>query len=94
MTECQECTIQYPKEIPASGIVTNQAPVSPSGRAPLLARSQASKGARSKVHLVAVKKPATSAPLKAKTAKKATAKFSISSVATSHSWLAKRNLIQ
>lgn len=41
MTECQECTIQYPKEIPSSGIVTNQAPVSPSGRGSLLARSQA-----------------------------------------------------
>ena len=41
MKECQNCTIQYPKEIPATGIVTNQAPISPTGRGTLLARSQA-----------------------------------------------------
>lgn len=41
MIECQHCTIQYPKEVPATGIVTNQAPISPSGRGTLLARSQA-----------------------------------------------------
>ena len=41
MTECQECTIQYPREAPASGIVTNQSPVSPSGRGTFLSRSQA-----------------------------------------------------
>ena len=41
MKECQNCTIQYPKEIPATGIVTNQAPISPTGRGTLLARAQA-----------------------------------------------------
>lgn len=41
MTECLECTIQYPNEAPTSGVVTNQAPVSPSGRGTLLSRSQA-----------------------------------------------------
>lgn len=41
MIECLSCAIQYPREIPTSGIVMNQAPISPSGRGTLLARAQA-----------------------------------------------------
>ncbi|CAB4779007.1 unannotated protein [freshwater metagenome] len=50
--------------------------------------------AKPKVHLAAAKKPAANVPPKAKTAKKATAKFSISSVATSRSLLARRSSIR
>jgi hypothetical protein len=41
MTECTSCTVQYPSETPLSGVVTNQLPVSPSGKGSFLARSQA-----------------------------------------------------
>ena len=41
MTECQSCTIQYPNQIPSSGVVTNQVPLPPSARGSRLARSQA-----------------------------------------------------
>jgi hypothetical protein len=41
MYECVKCTVQYPNQIPLSGVVTNQFPISPSGRGSFLARSQA-----------------------------------------------------
>jgi hypothetical protein len=41
MQECRKCTVQYPSEVPHSGVVTNQFPISPSGRGSFLARSQA-----------------------------------------------------
>ena len=41
MIECEGCTIQYPIQVPESGVVTNQFPISPSGRGSLLSRWQA-----------------------------------------------------
>ncbi len=41
MMECEYCTIQFPIQVPKSGVVTNQWPISPSGRGSLLSRWQA-----------------------------------------------------
>jgi hypothetical protein len=41
MSECQTCGIQYPDHSPVSGVVTNQAPIPPSGNGSFLARRQA-----------------------------------------------------
>jgi hypothetical protein len=41
MQQCLSCSIQYPDFVPPTGIVTNQNPVSPTGRGSFLARSQA-----------------------------------------------------